>query len=136
MRRFPAAGHLAWWAGTAPGSNGSAGRVKSTKTRPGNRYLKGALGNAALAATRSKGNYCSAKYNRIASHQTTMKAIVAVEHAMLVAAWNMLTNGEFYREPGADYYTRRVPAKAKASALRQLESLGYRVTLEPIAHTA
>jgi hypothetical protein len=65
-----------------------------------------------------------------------MKALVAVEHAMLVAAWNMLTNGEFYRDPGGDYYTGRVPAKTKTRAVRQLESLGYRVTLEPIAHTA
>jgi hypothetical protein len=47
-------------------------------------------------------------------------------------AWNMLTNGEFYRDPGADYYTGRVPAKTKTRAVRQLESLGYRVTLEPI----
>ncbi|MGO9035823.1 MAG: IS110 family transposase, partial [Mycobacterium sp.] len=69
-------------------------------------------------------------------HRGPMKALVAVEHAMLVAAWNMLTNGEFYRDPGPDYYTRRVPAKTKARAVRQLESLGYRVTLEPITHTA
>jgi hypothetical protein len=65
-----------------------------------------------------------------------MKALVAVEHAMLVAAWNMLTNGEFYRDPGADYYTRRVPAKTKARAIGQLEALGYRVTLQPLADTA
>ena len=51
-------------------------------------------------------------------------------------AWHMLSNGEFYREPGLDYYTRRVPAKTKARALKQLESLGYRVTLEPLADTA
>ena len=136
MSVFPTAGHLASWAGTAPGSNESAGRVKSTKTRPGNRHLKGALGTAALAATRSKGTYFSAKYKRIASHRGPMKALVAVEHATLVAAWNMLTNGEFYRDPGADYYTRRVPAKTKAHAVRQLESLGYRVTLQPFADTA
>ena len=48
MTQFPTAGHLASWAGVSPGSNESAGRVKSTKTRPGNRYLKGALGVAAL----------------------------------------------------------------------------------------
>jgi transposase len=136
MTVFPTAGHLASWAGTAPGSNESAGRVKSTKTRPGNRYLKGALGTASLAASRSKRTYFSAKYKRIASHRGPMKALVAVEHAMLVAAWNMLTNGEFYRDPGPDYYTRRVPAKTKTRAVRQLESLGYRVTLEPITHTA
>ncbi|MCW2649078.1 MAG: putative transposase [Mycobacterium sp.] len=63
---FPTAGHLASWAGTPPGSNESAGRVKSTKTRPANRYLKGALGTAALAASRSNGTYSSAKHKRIA----------------------------------------------------------------------
>ena len=136
MSVFPTAGHLASWAGTAPGSNESAGRVKSTKTRPGNRYLKGALGIAALAASRSKGTYFSAKYKRIAARRGPMKAIVAVQHAMLVAAWNMLRNGEFYRDPGADYFTRRVPTKTRAHAIGQLESLGYRVTLQPLADTA
>lgn len=34
MSRFPSAGHLASWAGTCPGNNESAGRVKSTHTRP------------------------------------------------------------------------------------------------------
>ena len=105
MTLFPTAGHLASWAGVCPGSNESAGRVKSTKTRPGNPYLKGALGVAALSAARSKNTYFSAKYRRIAARRGPMRALVAVEHAMLIAAWNMLTNGEFYRDPGADYYT-------------------------------
>lgn len=34
-----------------------------------------------------------------------MKALVAVRHTMLVAAWNMLTNGDLYRDPGADYFS-------------------------------
>ncbi|SEC73292.1 IS110 family transposase [Rhodococcus koreensis] len=136
MSVFPTAGHLASWAGTAPGSNESAGRVKSTKTRPGNRHLKGALGTAALSVSRSKGTYFSAKYKRIASHRDPMKALVAVEHAMLVAAWNMLTNGDLYRDPGADYFTRRTPTKTRARAVGQLEALGYRVILEPLADTA
>jgi len=61
-----------------------------------------------------------------------MKAIVAVEHTMITAAWNMLQNGEFYRDPGADYYTRRDPAKAKARAVKQLQALGYQVTIQPL----
>ena len=61
-----------------------------------------------------------------------MKAIVAVEHAMLTAAWHMLTNAEFYRDPGADYYTRHDPVKTKARAVKQLEALGYRVTVQPL----
>jgi hypothetical protein len=107
--------------------------VKSTKTRPGNRYLKGALGSAALASTRSKDTYFAAKFKRIASRRGPMRALVAVEHAMAVAAFNMLSNGDFYRDPGADYYTARQPARAKARALSQLESLGYSVTLQPLA---
>jgi transposase len=110
MGRFPTAGHLASWAGTCPGSNESAGRVKSTHTRPGNPYLKGALGVAAMAATRSKNTYFSAKYRRIASRRGPLKAIVAIEHAMLVAIWHMLSDGALYADPGDDFYTRRTPA--------------------------
>ncbi|MEM6110561.1 IS110 family transposase [Mycobacterium sp. 050272] len=136
MSVFPTAGHLASWCGLSPGSNESAGRVKSTKTRPGNPYLKGALGVAALSVIRRKDTYFWAKYRRITVRRGPMRALVAVEHAMVIAAWHMLTNGEFYREPGPDYFTRRMPAKTQARAVAQLESLGYKVTLEPLADTA
>jgi transposase len=136
MSVFPTAGHLASWAGLSPGSNESAGRVKSTNTRPGNRYLKGALGAAALTAARSKNTYFSAKYKRIATRRGPMRAIVAVEHAMVIAAFNLLTNGDFYRDPGPNYYTQRQPARTRARAISQLETLGYRVTLEPLTNTA
>ena len=134
MTQFPSAAHLASWAGTCPGSNESAGRVKSTKTRPGNPYLKGALGIAAMSAARSRGTYLAAKYRRIAARRGPVKAIVAVEHAMLIAIWNMLTNGENYTDPGADFYTRLNPDKAKNRALDQLRKMGYDVTLNPLAH--
>ena len=132
MGRFPTAGHLASWAGTCPGSHESAGRIKSTKTRPGNPYLKGALGIAALSAARSKNTYLAAKYRRIASRRGPMKAIVAVEHAILVAIWNMARTGELYNDPGVDFYTRRNPDRAKRRALDQLHAMGYDVTLSPI----
>jgi transposase len=132
MTQFPTPGHLASWAGVSPGSNESAGRVKSAKTRPGNRYLKGALGIAALNQARTTKTYFSAKYRRLA-RRGPMKALVAVEHAMIIGAWHMLTNGEFYREPGPDYYTRHDPRTAKARAVKQLEALGFDVTLQPAA---
>src|SRR6478736_5220429 len=113
MRQFPTPEQLASWAGASPGSNESAGRVKSTKTRPGNRYLKGALGAAALTAARSKNTNFSAKYKRIATRRGPMRAIVAVEHAMVIAAFNLLTNGDYYRDAGANYYIAQQPARTK-----------------------
>lgn len=133
MSRFPSAGHLASWAGVCPGSNESAGRVKSTRTRPGNPYLKGALGIAAMSAARSHDTYYAAKYRRIASRRGPVKAVVAIEHAMLIAVWNMLQTGETFNEPGGDFYSKRNPEKAKRRAVDQLRNLGYTVTLEPTA---
>jgi hypothetical protein len=132
MSRFPTPGHLASWAGTCPGSNESAGRIKSTKTRPGNPFLKGALGAAAMSAARTKDTYLAAKHRRIAARRGPMKALVAVEHAMLTAIWNMTTTGALYHDPGPDYYTRLHPDRAKRRAIDQLSAMGYRVTLTPL----
>ena len=85
MTRFPSAGHLASWAGTTPGSNESAGRVKSTRTRPGNPYLQGALGAAAMACSQNPSTYLGARYRRIASRRGPMKANVAIQHSILIA---------------------------------------------------
>jgi len=131
MSRFPTAGHLASWAGTCPGSNESAGRIKSTKTRPGNPYLKAALGVAAMSLAQSKNTYLAAKYRRIAGRRGPMKALVAVEHAILTAIWNMTQTGAFYDDPGPDFYTRLHPDRAKRRALDQLHAMGYNVTLTP-----
>ena len=64
-----------------------------------------------------------------------MRAVVAVEHAMVIAAWNLLTNGDLYRDPGADYFTARQPAKTKARAISQLQTLGFRVILQRLTQT-
>lgn len=135
MSVFPTAAQLASWAGTTPGSHESAGHSKSTKTRPGDSYLKGAMGIAAMSAARSKNTYLSAKYKRIAARRGRIKAIVALEHSMLIAAWYMLTTGELYRDLGANYFTRRDPAKARARAIGQLEALGYHVSITEAAPT-
>jgi transposase len=130
MSRFPTAAHLASWAGTTPGSNQSAGKVKSSRTRPGNPYLQGALGAAAMACAQNPGTYLGAKYRRIATRRGPQKANVAVQHAMLTAIWHMGANGTFYDDPGADYFTRLNPGRARNRAIHQLQAMGYHVTLE------
>ena len=131
MTRFPTAGHLASWAGTCPGSNESAGRVKSTKTRPGNPYLKAALGTAAMAAGLSKGTYLGVRYRRLAARRGKSKAIVAIERTILTTIWHIAQTGELYDDPGPDFYTRLHPERARQRAIRELTNMGYRVTLEP-----
>lgn len=130
MTRFPTANHLASWAGTTPGNNESAGKVKSSKTRPGNPYLQGALGAAAMACAQSPRTYYGARYRRIAIRRGPKKANVAIQRSMLVAIWHMGTTGTLYEDPGADYYTRLHPDRAKKRAIHQLEAMGYRVTLD------
>jgi transposase len=129
MSRFPTAKHLASWAGTTPGNNESAGKVKSTRTRPGNPFLQGALGAAAMVCAQHPGTYLNAKYRRIATRRGPMKANVAVQHAILTAVWHMGTTGTLYDDPGADYYARLNPERVKRRAVNQLEAMGYRVTL-------
>ena len=131
MSVFETPGRLASWTGVCPGSNESAGRIKSTHILPGNKYLKAALGTAALSASRSKDTYLAAKYRRIAARRGPMKAIVATEHSILTAAWHLLADGECYADPGADHFTRLDPIKAKNNAIKKLNSLGFDVTITP-----
>jgi transposase len=129
MTRFPTAAQLASWAGTTPGNNASAGKVKSSRTRPGNPYLQGALGAAAMSCAQNPRTYLGARYRRIASRRGPQKANVAIQHSMLIAIWHMGTNGCLYDDPGADYFNRLHPDRAKKRAINQLEAMGYQVTL-------
>jgi len=132
MTRFPTAGHLASWAGTSPGHNESAGRVKSSKTRPGNPYLQGALGAAAMACAQNPSTYLGARYRRIALRRGPQKANVAIQRSMLTAIWHMGRTGTLYDDPGAEFFTRLHPDRAKNRALHQLETMGYHVTLDRV----
>jgi transposase len=128
MSVFPTPAHLTSWAGIAPGSNESAGKVKSSKCRPGNRYLKGALGAAALSVARSKDTFFAARYRRLVSRRGHERAIVAVERALLTAVWQVLQTGQPYRDLGGDYYARRRPGALIAKAISQLRAAGIDVT--------
>ncbi|MFE7532569.1 IS110 family transposase [Kitasatospora sp. NPDC057542] len=132
MSRFASAKHLASWAGVCPGHHESAGRAKNTKVRPGNPYLKGALGLAAFGAARTKNAYLAARYRRLAARRGPLKALVAVEHSIITAIWHMLTDHKPYHELGGDYFTQRDPERAARRAVNALNQLGYQVTLNPI----
>ena len=114
-----------------PGNDQSAGKRRSGNTGKGNKWLKATLTEAALAATRTKNTYLSAQYQRLRGRRGHSKAITAVSHTILTAAWHMLQTGELYRDPGNDYFTRQNPDRITKRLIRQLEALGHHVTLEP-----
>lgn len=133
MARFPTAGHLCSWAAMCPGQHESAGKRQSGKTRHGNRYLRATLIQASLGAMRTKGSALQARYHRVKRHRGHKKAVVAVGHQMLEIAFYIMRDGVTYTELGADYFDRRHAERATRRHVRQLEALGYRVTIEKAA---
>jgi transposase len=71
------------------------------------------------------------KYQRLRGRRGHAKAINAVGHSILTAAWHMLHNGELYRDLGGDYFTRQNPDRLTRRLVRQLAALGHQVTLTP-----
>lgn len=130
MARFPSARHLCSWGALCPGQNESAGKRRSGKTRAGNRYLRAALIQAALAATRKDDSALQARYRRVKRQRGHKKAVVAVAHHLLTIAYYVMRDQVAYQELGADYFDRRYKDRAVHRHVRQLQALGYHVTLE------
>jgi transposase len=133
MSRFPSAAHLCSWAAMCPGQDESAGKRRTGKTRKGNRYLRAALIQAALAATRKKNSALQARYHRVKRHRGHKKAVVAVGHQMLEIAYYVMCGGGSYHELGADYLDRRHAERAARRHIRQLEALGFQVSITKAA---
>lgn len=131
MDQFPTHRHLASWAGICPGNNESAGKRKSGKTRKGDRWLRRSLIEASWAASRSKETYLSAQYHRLARRRGKKKAVIAVGHSILVVIYHILKYDSSYHELGSDYFDRLNVIYVKNHFVKRLESIGYKVVLEP-----
>jgi transposase len=123
--------HLASWCGVCPGNEQSAGRRLRSRTRPGNRWLRRALAEAAWAASRAKDSYLRAQFRRLASKRGKKRALVAVGHSLLVIIYHLLKNDVEYRDLGADYFERLEPDRLRRYLVKRLQNLGYEVTLSP-----
>ncbi len=131
MSPFPDAAHLASLVGICPGNDESGGKRRSGRIRKGNRYAKAILVQAAHAAARTKNTYLSAQYHRIAARRGDKRAAVAVGHSILVIYYHMLKTGQPYQEKGGSYFSELDRQHAERRLTKQLERLGYQVTLTP-----
>lgn len=78
----------------------------------------------AWCATRTKGTYFKARYNRLAARRGKKRALVAIAAEMLKVVYHMLKDGSAYRELGSEYMsTHRKDAQIKYHR-EQLRILG------------
>ena len=125
MSRFPTAGHLASWAGMAPGNNITGGKRHSGKTTKGDVWLADILTQCAWTAARSRDTYLSAQFWRLAGRLGKRRAAVAVGHSILGIAWHLLTNDANYDNLGGNYFARRGDTACHQERLvQQLQHLG------------
>jgi transposase len=130
MGRFASAAALAAWAGVAPGTNESAGKQRSGRTRPGNPALRKGLAQAAHGAARKKDSYLQALYHRLAGRRGKQRALTAVAHSIVVAIYHMFTRNEPYTDLGGSYFDERKRESVVNRLVKRLERFGYQVALE------
>jgi transposase len=134
MSRFSSPAHLSSWAGMCPGNNESAGKHGSTRTRKGNSWLRGCLGEAANAARRTKNTHISQRHRQLTGRRGAKRATVATGRHILESAWLIMDRpGTTYQELGPEHRLQRTrnPARRAAHLLNQLHALGYHVTATP-----
>ena len=135
MTRFPTAADLSSWAGLCPGNNESAGRHFSGRTRKGNTWLRGALGEAATSAGNTRTTHLAERHRRLTARRGKKRATVATARIILETSWHLLTNDTDYNDLGRDWHLTRTgdPARRAKYLTDQLTRLGYTVHLEAAA---
>jgi transposase len=134
MGQFPTPGHLVSWARLSPRTIQSGAKRRAGTTGKGNPYLKGVLGEVAAAAAKTD-TFLGERYRRLVRRIGKLKALVAVARSILVIVWHLLADPTArFHDLGADYHSRRIDKDRKTrSHVRQLQALGYTVTLTPAA---
>ena len=133
MDVFPTAAHLASWAAICPGNHETGGKQLKGTTRHGNRWARRALTEAAWGAKHTRGTYAAAQFRRLAARRGAKRAIVAVAHSLLVAAYYIIRDEVVYADLGAAHFDRLAPTQLTRYFVKRLERLGHKVTLEAAA---
>lgn len=129
MSRFPSDRHIASWAKLSPGNNESGGKKRPGRTGKGG-PIRHIMIQAALNVSRNSNSYYGAMYRRLCKRGSKERALVAVAHALLVAVYHMLQDGTFHQDLGANYFDERRRQQSVRNAVRHLQRLGYKVTIE------
>jgi transposase len=131
MSRFPTAAHLVSWAGLAGRTIQSGPRRRNGRGH-GNTHLRGYLCQAVMGAA-GTATFLGQRYARIARRRGAARAQVAVARSILIIIWHLLADpAARYHDLGpAHYHTKTDHNRKTRGHIRQLQALGYTVTLTP-----
>src|ERR671910_844805 len=134
MGQFPTPAHLVSWARLSPRTIQSGAKRRAGTTGKGNPYLKGVLGEVAAAAAKTD-TFLGERYRRLVRRIGKLKALVAIARSILVIVWHLLADPTArFHDLGPDYHARRIDKDRQTrNHVRQLQALGYSVTLTPAA---
>jgi len=129
MNQFKDAAHLSAWAGLCPGNNQSAGKIKSSRIRKGNKHLKVTMTQVAWAISRTKHTYLGSKYRALVPRRGKKRAIIAIGRKTLVICYLILRDNIPFHELGEDYLDKLEPERKAKYHEKRLEELGYHVVI-------
>ena len=133
MTAWPTEKHFSAWAGVAPGCNQTGGKAKRAKTRKGNPYLCMILMECAGGAIKTKASHLKVKYHKLCSQLgSKKKARMAIAHKLARIVYQVLGQNIAYFEPQPKPQTERTKRKILQKSVRDLERLGYKVSLEAL----
>jgi len=132
LEEFACVAAFASWAGLCPGNNESAGKRKSGRSPVRNHPLKTLLVQVAWAAIKTKGSYYKAKYYKLKAKRGAKKAIVAIAHRIGKAIYNIVKNGDTYRDLGENFLTGSEKQRAIYNLKKKADELGFDVVPCPV----
>ncbi len=122
---------LPFWGEKVPDNIAVRFGLQARNARKGNKTLKSMLVQCAKTASRVKGSYFAAQYQRIAARREKNRATIAVAHSMLIAIYHVLKEGVPFRDLGADYYDGFRREHKIRNYLKRLQALGWEPELSP-----
>jgi len=123
LSQFTSIRKFAKWIGLAPGNNESAGKRRSGKTTPGNKYLKVLLIEAAAGIGLMKTGYLHEVHQKLKERRGQKKANVAIAHKLCRIIFNVISHRTSYVEQNKPVLKDHRLAKA-TNAIAGLKQVG------------
>lgn len=81
----------------------------------------------AWGATRTKKSYFKAKYESMVARRGKKRALIAIGHKILCAAYHIIKNKEAFKELGYEYLDERKKKNRIEYLKRELKEHGYEI---------